>query len=86
MIRLVLADKAEIQRFTQSNGQHGLARDLDYLRHDPLAQQSRGKIRNLDAMHLSICDDDPSLVQWYGRGSTGYYYPVGPVMRMVDDS
>ena len=84
-MRLMLANEAETKQFQQSGTQSGLPRDLDYLRQDPLARQSLGKPRGYDHVHLSMPDTNPSLVQWWGRGATGYHYPVGPVMKMVEE-
>ena len=83
MFRLVLANDDEIASYRDSGVQSGLPRDLDYLRRDPLARSSLGRPSGRDHIHLSVPDSNPRLVQWWGRGSTGYHYPIGPVMKMI---
>lgn len=82
--RLALSTEAESKAYELSSCRSGLPRDLNYLHKDPLARSSLGRPSRYDAIHLSVADADPSLVQWWGRGGTGYYYPIGPVMKMVD--
>ena len=84
MIKLTLATDAETEQFREASTQSGLPRELDYLRQDPLAQQSLGKPRGYDHVHLSVPDLNPNLVQWWGRGASGYHYAIGPVMKMVE--
>ena len=85
LYRLVLASEDERIRYEQSSTGSGLPRELDYLRKDPLARQELGRTgwRGLDHLHLSTADSQPELVQWWGRGSSGYHYPVGRVMRII---
>ena len=85
MMRLTFATQEETEQFHQAGTQSGLPLDLDYLRQDPLARQSLGNPRGYDHMHLSVPDTNHSLVQWWGRSATGYHYPIGPVMKMVEE-
>jgi hypothetical protein len=88
MYSLTLATEAETKQFQESPTQSGLPDELSYLKKNPLAVQSRGKPRGYDNIHLSAATSNPTLLQWYGRASSGYFYPIGPVMKLVrvDDS
>lgn len=82
--RLTLASSSEAMQFENSPSQSGLATALRYLETDPLAKDQRGKPRGFDHIHLSLVDTN--LVQWYGRASNGYHYPIGCVMKIIEDS
>lgn len=83
--RLALASDDEAKIYGKARVSSGLVNDLRYLEQDPLAVQERKQARSLryDHMHLSVPDINPTLVQWWGRASSGYHYPVGSVMRMI---
>ena len=85
--RLSLATDEESRIYERSRTSSGLADDLRYLEKDPLAVQERKQARSLryDHVHLSVPDTDKRLVQWWGRSSNGYHYPIGAVMRMVNE-
>lgn len=85
--RLSLATDEESRIYGRSRTSSGLADDLQYLEKDPLAVQERKQARSLryDHVHLSVPDTDERLVQWWGRASSGYHYPIGAVMRMVKE-
>ena len=84
MIRLTLATPEEAATYAAASSQSGLPDDLKHLAADPLAVQQRGRPRGYDHIHLSVPNTDQTLVQWWGRGSSGYHYPIGSVMRMVE--
>jgi len=84
MARLVLATPEETKILQRASIQGGLPDDLKHLAKDPLAIRERGRPRRYDHVHLSVPDTDFDLVQWWGRGSSGYHYPIGSVMRIVD--
>lgn len=84
MPRLVLATPEEAKIFQRASIQGGLPDDLRHLAKDPLAVQERGKPGRYDHVHLSVPNTNLDLVQWWGRGSNGYHYPIGSVMRIVD--
>ena len=85
--RLVIASESEAQTYAQAQASSGLPNELRYLEKDPLALQERGnpQRRGYDHVHLSVPDTAKSLMQWWGRGATGYHYPIGAVMRMVSE-
>ncbi len=85
MHRLTLATDEERLRYEKSATGSGLSADLSYLKKDPIAKQELGRTgwRGLDHIHLSVADDSPDLVQWWGRGGSGYHYPIGRVMKMI---
>ena len=85
MLRLTLATQEETEQFQQAGTQSGLPRELDYLRKDPLAVANRQGLWQHDHVHLSVPDTNPSLVQWWGRGASGYHHAIGPVMKMVEE-
>lgn len=80
---LTLANETEAASTTQLGGDgHG----TEHLKSDPLARDQYDrhvKHRQVDAVHLSRFDGT-KLVQWFGRGSSGYYYPLGSVMKIVE--
>lgn len=84
---LVLATEAETKLYNRARTQDGLPNDLRYLEKDPLAIKERSASRSLryDHMHLSVPDTSRELVQWWGRASNGYHYPVGRVMRIIEE-
>ncbi len=85
--RLILANDDEIADYNSAEWQEGLPAELDYLRTDPLAQlQRKGKSGVYDHVHLSVPEHNKTLVQWWGRVSSGYHRPIGDVMKMVKDS
>lgn len=81
--RLTLASAVEISQFEKASIQSGLDSDMRYLESDPLAKDQRKKSRGFDHVHLSVVDKN--LVQWYGRSSNGYHYPIGSVMKIIKD-
>lgn len=85
--RLALASDEEAEIYGKARVSSGLPEDLRYLEKDPLASQERKQARSLryDHLHLSVPDTSGELVQWWGRASSGYHYPVGRVMRMVPE-
>jgi hypothetical protein len=57
---------------------------LDALTGDPLVVANRPKARSgFDTAHLA-CYQGTDLFQWYGRGSSGYFYPHGDILRITD--
>jgi hypothetical protein len=86
MIRLTLATPEENAVASKAKVFGPIPNDLKYLVKDPLAVLERGRPQGYDHIHLSVPDTDPNLVQWWGRGSTGYHYPIGQVMKMIDDN
>lgn len=82
LYRLAYATEEESEQYHAARTFSGLGADLDYLRKDPLAREQIRGIRGYDHVHLSRIDDRSQLVQWWGRGSSGYHYPLGKVMRM----
>ncbi len=85
--RLVLANAEEIAEYKRADWQEGLKDEFDYLRKDPLAQLQRKRSSGVyDHVHLSVPKHNNKLVQWWGRGRSGYHYPIGDVMKMVKDS
>jgi hypothetical protein len=83
--RLALATEAECQTYAASQVSSGLPHHLLYLEKDPLALQERSKNQSFDHMHLSVPSTDSQLVQWWGRASSGYHYPVGRIMRILGE-
>lgn len=85
-LNLTLATHEECQQYEQAGTQSGLPANLRYLEKHPVAIRERfldSSRTRYDHMHLSVPDNNPNLVQWWGRSSTGYHYPVGPVMRII---
>lgn len=82
---LTLATNEESKKYGRSQTGSGLPNDLHYLENDQLAIRERGNSKSLryDHMHLSVPDTDDRLVQWWGRASGGYHYPIGAVMKMI---
>ncbi len=85
MYRLAYATEEEAGGYGAAGSYGGLRSDLDYLRKDPLAREQIRGLRGYDHVHLSQTDAHIELVQWWGRGSSGYHYPLGNVMKMVSD-
>lgn len=85
--RLTLATDDESEIYGRARAGSGISADLRYLEKDPVAMQERKQAGSLryDHVHLSVPDTDGTLVQWWGRSHSGYHYPVGRVMRMVQD-
>jgi hypothetical protein len=81
--RLTYATEAEAAEYRSASVLTGLRSDLDHLRNDPLAREQIRGIRGYDHVHLSQTDHRSPLVQWWGRASSGYHYPLGKVMRIV---
>lgn len=87
--RLVLATDKESKAYANAGVLGPLDKDLGYLYRDPLAyEQRRTGGSNYDHIHLSVAcaattNVDQRLVQWWGRGSSGYHYPIGRVMKMT---
>lgn len=85
--RLSLATDEESRIYGLARSGSGISEDLRYLEKDPLAVQERKQAKALryDHVHLSVPDTNDTLVQWWGRAYSGYHYPVGRVMRIVQD-
>lgn len=88
--KLEIASNEEAAKYKNAQVHYGLLESLDYLRKDPLATEERGRTTSYDHVHLSQLKETtgPSgrLVQWWGRASNGYHYPLGRVMKMVKDA
>lgn len=85
--KLVIAEADEAEKYKASSVHYGLLEKLNYLRKDPVAVAERGRTPSYDHVHLSQLRETTGplgrLVQWWGRSSNGYHYPIGRVMKMV---
>lgn len=52
------------------------------LRRHPLAVAERGRPRGFDHIHLSVIGGT-DFIQWSGRKSNGFHYPIGRIMRII---
>lgn len=88
--KLEVASDEEATEYKTARIHGGLLESLSYLTKDPLATAERGSSRSYDHVHLSQLNETTGpkgrLVQWWGRASNGYHYPLGRVMKMVKDA
>ena len=88
--KLELANDEEAAKYSASRIHVGLHPALSYITMDPLAVAERQNSRGYDHIHLSQVNETMSpsgkCVQWWGRASSGYHYPIGRVMKMVKNA
>ena len=77
---LILASESDAERYNADGSFSGLPEALAHLKKHPIAIEQLGKNPHLDHIHLSISSKHRHLVQWTGRGRTGWHYPIGEVM------
>ena len=81
---LIIASDEDTKRYENDGSYSGLPKRLSYLSGDITAKAEKGCQTNMDHIHLSISCTYPHLVRWTGRGASGYHYPIGRVMVILD--
>lgn len=86
---LVLADKTDAELARKAGGSDGQDDLIERLRKDPLAvreieQEIKRLRRNKTSVdHINLTRyNGTDLVQWMGRFSNGYHYPLGALMKI----
>lgn len=81
---LILASPQDAKRYNEAGSYSGLPEQLLHLKKHPVATAQLGKPTGFDHVHLSISSKHKYLVQWTGRAASGWHYPIGEVMVILN--
>lgn len=83
---LIIASPEDTKRYEDSGCYSGLPEQLSFLAGDITAIAERVDVKGYDHVHLSISNQYKHLVRWQGRGQSGYHYPIGRVMVILNQA